>query len=131
MALGVEWGCSSCIVGVAHTCTRPLHRHANRPSHVLGSHCSAVAGEAAGIALGLLCCGSGGERVAGEALAYAHDTQHEKIIRGACVRSRATSRHSHRQRPGSALPASAGLDQAGHWAGHWARRGCGCLGGMS
>ncbi len=42
-----------------------------------------MAGEAAGIALGLLCCGSGGERVAGEALAYAHDTQHEKIIRGA------------------------------------------------
>lgn len=44
---------------------------------------SAVAGEAAGIGLGLLCCGSGGERVAAEALAYAHDTQHEKIIRGA------------------------------------------------
>ncbi|KAG2490998.1 hypothetical protein HYH03_010670 [Edaphochlamys debaryana] len=43
---------------------------------------SAVAGEAAGISLGLLCCGSGGERVAAEALAYAHDTQHEKIIRG-------------------------------------------------
>ncbi|KAG2454480.1 hypothetical protein HYH02_001498 [Chlamydomonas schloesseri] len=46
---------------------------------------SAVAGEAAGIALGLLCCGSGGERVAGEALAYAHDTQHEKIIRGVAL----------------------------------------------
>ncbi len=46
---------------------------------------SAVAGEAAGIGLGLLCCGSGGERVAAEALAYAHDTQHEKIIRGAWV----------------------------------------------
>ncbi|GFR48946.1 hypothetical protein Agub_g10960, partial [Astrephomene gubernaculifera] len=43
---------------------------------------SAVAGEAAGLALGLLCCGSGGERVTAEALAYAHDTQHEKIIRG-------------------------------------------------
>jgi hypothetical protein len=44
---------------------------------------SAVAGEAAGISLGLLCCSTGGERVAAEALAYAHDTQHEKIIRGA------------------------------------------------
>ncbi|GLI59879.1 hypothetical protein VaNZ11_001794 [Volvox africanus] len=46
---------------------------------------SAVAGEAAGISLGLLCCGSGGERVAAEALAYAHDTQHEKIIRGVAL----------------------------------------------
>lgn len=42
---------------------------------------SAVAGEAAGIAMGLLMVGSASER-AGEMLAYAHDTQHEKIIRG-------------------------------------------------
>ncbi|KAF6257926.1 26S proteasome regulatory complex [Scenedesmus sp. NREL 46B-D3] len=41
----------------------------------------AVAGEAAGIAMGLLCCGSGSDK-AQEMLAYAHDTQHEKIIRG-------------------------------------------------
>ncbi|KAF8073149.1 RPN2B [Scenedesmus sp. PABB004] len=41
----------------------------------------AVAGEAAGLGMGLLCCGAGAER-AGEMLAYAHDTQHEKIIRG-------------------------------------------------
>lgn len=41
---------------------------------------SAVAGEAAGIAMGLLMVGSASER-AGEMLSYAHDTQHEKIIR--------------------------------------------------
>lgn len=42
---------------------------------------SAVAGEAAGLALGLLHVGTATEK-AGEMLAYAHDTQHEKIIRG-------------------------------------------------
>ncbi|CAD7700777.1 unnamed protein product, partial [Ostreobium quekettii] len=42
---------------------------------------SAVAGEAAGIALGLLQVGSATEKTT-EMLAYAHDTQHEKIIRG-------------------------------------------------
>ena len=41
---------------------------------------SAVAGEAAGISLGLLMVGTGSEK-AGEMLAYAHETQHEKIIR--------------------------------------------------
>lgn len=41
----------------------------------------AVAGEAAGIGMGLLCCGSGSDKTQ-EMLAYAHDTQHEKIIRG-------------------------------------------------
>jgi len=41
----------------------------------------AVAGEAAGIGMGLLCCGSGSEKAL-EMLAYAHDTAHEKIIRG-------------------------------------------------
>ena len=43
-----------------------------------------VAGEAAGLALGLLFAGSGSERSA-EMFAYAHDTQHEKIIRGLAV----------------------------------------------
>ncbi|KAM3268483.1 hypothetical protein P3S67_031424 [Capsicum chacoense] len=38
---------------------------------------SAVAGEASGIGMGLLMVGTGGEM-----LAYAHETQHEKIIRG-------------------------------------------------
>ncbi|GFY93032.1 26S proteasome regulatory complex, non-ATPase subcomplex, Rpn2/Psmd1 subunit [Actinidia rufa] len=42
---------------------------------------SAVAGEAAGISMGLLMVGTGSEK-AGEMLAYAHETQHEKIIRG-------------------------------------------------
>ncbi|CAI5947250.1 unnamed protein product [Closterium sp. NIES-64] len=45
---------------------------------------SAVAGEAAGIAMGLLLVGTASERAA-EMLAYAHDTQHEKIIRGLAV----------------------------------------------
>ncbi|XP_078175517.1 26S proteasome non-ATPase regulatory subunit 1 homolog B-like [Carex rostrata] len=42
---------------------------------------SAVAGEAAGIGMGLLMAGTGSEK-ANEMLSYAHDTQHEKIIRG-------------------------------------------------
>ncbi|OIS96942.1 PREDICTED: 26S proteasome non-ATPase regulatory subunit 1 homolog A-like [Nicotiana attenuata] len=42
---------------------------------------SAVAGEAAGIGMGLLMVGTASEK-AGEMLAYAHETQHEKIIRG-------------------------------------------------
>lgn len=47
---------------------------------------SAVAGEGAGIAIGLLLLGAGSEFRNGEILkdllAYAHDTKHEKIIRG-------------------------------------------------
>lgn len=42
---------------------------------------SAVAGEAAGISMGLLMVGTASEK-AGEMLIYAHETQHEKIIRG-------------------------------------------------
>ncbi|KAI3844919.1 hypothetical protein MKX03_020959 [Papaver bracteatum] len=42
---------------------------------------SAVAGEAAGIGMGLLMVGTASEK-ASEMLAYAHETQHEKIIRG-------------------------------------------------
>ncbi|KAL5725582.1 26S proteasome non-ATPase regulatory subunit 1 A [Ranunculus cassubicifolius] len=45
---------------------------------------SAVAGEAAGISIGLVMVGSGSEK-ASEMLAYAHETQHEKIIRGAAL----------------------------------------------
>ena len=40
-----------------------------------------VAGEAAGYGLGLLYVGTASEKTF-EMLAYAHDTQHEKIIRG-------------------------------------------------
>ncbi|KAK6929592.1 26S proteasome regulatory subunit RPN2, C-terminal [Dillenia turbinata] len=42
---------------------------------------SAVAGEAAGISMGLLMVGTASEK-ASEMLIYAHETQHEKIIRG-------------------------------------------------
>lgn len=41
---------------------------------------SAIAGEAAGLSLGLLAVGSATDK-AGELLAYAHDTQHEKVGR--------------------------------------------------
>lgn len=46
---------------------------------------SAVAGEAAGLAIGLVMLGSASERVLDELLRYARDTQHEKIIRGIAV----------------------------------------------
>ncbi|KAK9446473.1 armadillo-type protein [Limtongia smithiae] len=46
---------------------------------------SAVAGEAAGLSMGLVMLGSGSERALDEMLQYAHDTQHEKIIRGLAV----------------------------------------------
>jgi len=42
---------------------------------------TAVAGEAAAYAIGLVMVGSASEKAIGELLAYAHDTQHEKIIR--------------------------------------------------
>lgn len=43
---------------------------------------SAVAGEAAGIAMGLTLLGSGNGDALEEMLKYAHETQHEKIVRG-------------------------------------------------
>jgi len=46
---------------------------------------SAVAGEAAGIAMGLLMLGSASDQALADMLAYAHDTQHEKIIRGLAI----------------------------------------------
>lgn len=46
---------------------------------------SAVAGEAAGIAMGLLMLGSASDQALEDMLAYAHDTQHEKIIRGLAI----------------------------------------------
>lgn len=45
---------------------------------------SAIAGEAAGIGMGLLLAGSASDKCS-EMLAYAHDTQHEKIIRGISI----------------------------------------------
>lgn len=43
---------------------------------------SAIASEAAGLAMGLIALGSGSERVCEEMIAYARETEHEKIIRG-------------------------------------------------
>lgn len=43
---------------------------------------SAVAGEAAGIAMGLVMLGTGNQQATNDMLTYSHDTQHEKIIRG-------------------------------------------------
>eukprot|EP01133_Synstelium_polycarpum_P014174 gene14174-16710_t len=41
----------------------------------------AISGEGAGIAMGLVMLGTGSEKAIDEMLAYAHETQHEKIIR--------------------------------------------------
>ncbi|KAI8619564.1 armadillo-type protein [Chytriomyces sp. MP71] len=46
---------------------------------------SAVAGEAAGLAMGLVNIGTANPRAIEEMLQYAHETQHEKIIRGLAV----------------------------------------------
>ncbi|KAI9591906.1 armadillo-type protein [Syncephalis fuscata] len=46
---------------------------------------SAVAGEAAGLSIGLVMLGSASEHVIDELLHYARDTQHEKIIRGIAI----------------------------------------------
>jgi 26S proteasome regulatory subunit N2 len=43
---------------------------------------SAVAGEACGYAMGLVMLGLGSDKAFGEMMQYAHETQHEKIIRG-------------------------------------------------
>ena len=48
-------------------------------------HDSAVAGEAAGYAIGLVMLGTGSQKALDEMLQYAHETQHEKIIRGLAV----------------------------------------------
>ncbi|KAJ3068676.1 proteasome regulatory particle base subunit [Podochytrium sp. JEL0797] len=46
---------------------------------------SAVAGEAAGLAMGLINIGTGNPKAIEEMLQYAHETQHEKIIRGLAI----------------------------------------------
>lgn len=46
---------------------------------------SAVAGEAAGYAMGLVMLGTASEQAVDEMLQYAHETQHEKIIRGLAI----------------------------------------------
>lgn len=46
---------------------------------------SAVAGEAAGLAMGLVRLGTASGVAIEEMLQYAHETQHEKIIRGLAI----------------------------------------------
>jgi 26S proteasome regulatory subunit N2 len=46
---------------------------------------NAVSGEAAGLAIGLVMLGSAPQHVLEELIRYAHETQHEKIIRGIAV----------------------------------------------
>ncbi|CAG8444505.1 8265_t:CDS:10 [Diversispora eburnea] len=46
---------------------------------------SAVAGEAAGLAMGLVMLGTASNKAIDEMLQYAHETQHEKIIRGLAI----------------------------------------------
>lgn len=46
---------------------------------------SAVAGEAAAYAMGLVMLGTASEKALDEMLQYAHETQHEKIIRGLAI----------------------------------------------
>ncbi|CAO1636284.1 unnamed protein product [Parajaminaea phylloscopi] len=46
---------------------------------------SAVAGEAAGYAMGLVMLGTASQQAVDEMLQYAHETQHEKIVRGLAV----------------------------------------------
>jgi len=88
---------------------------------------SAVAGEAAGLALGLLCVGSATDK-AGELLAYAHDTQHEKA-RAAPPRSPSPAREGRRLRragpaPGSVSGGAGGGGGArGPAGGRWLRGG--------
>ena len=45
----------------------------------------AIIGEAAGIAIGLILLGSRNEQAIQDLITYAHDTQHEKIIRAIAV----------------------------------------------
>ena len=46
---------------------------------------SAINGEAIGLAMGLIMLGSGNLKALAEMIQYAHDTQHEKIVRGLAV----------------------------------------------
>ena len=46
---------------------------------------NAVGGEAAGLSMGLIMLGTGNEEAVEDMLQYAHETQHEKIIRGLAI----------------------------------------------
>lgn len=72
-----------------------------------------VAGEAAGIGMGLLMSGSGSDKAA-EMLAYAHDTTHEKIIRGELIYMRVLRRES---RVVDVILIFPGFQRHPHWPG--------------
>ena len=46
---------------------------------------SAISGQAAGLAMGLVMLGSGDQTIARDMLTYAQETQHENIIRGLAI----------------------------------------------
>ncbi|KAF1990451.1 26S proteasome regulatory complex, non-ATPase subcomplex, Rpn2/Psmd1 subunit [Aulographum hederae CBS 113979] len=46
---------------------------------------SAISGEAVGLSMGLVMLGTGNVKALDEMLSYAHDTQHEKIVRGLAI----------------------------------------------
>ncbi|KAI5793103.1 armadillo-type protein [Geopyxis carbonaria] len=67
-------------LGVAGMATGNMHLY-EELKVVLWSD-SAVAGEAVGLAMGLVMLGTGNTGVINDMIQYSHDTQHEKIIRG-------------------------------------------------
>eukprot|EP01088_Endostelium_zonatum_P015606 TRINITY_DN3915_c0_g2_i1.p1 TRINITY_DN3915_c0_g2~~TRINITY_DN3915_c0_g2_i1.p1 ORF type:complete len:1045 (-),score=328.52 TRINITY_DN3915_c0_g2_i1:23-3157(-) len=88
----VQHGC--CLgLGVAAMATQNIEIFGDLRDKVLFPTDSAVAGEAAGMAMGLVMLGSGGAGANGDdevtiiqqMMTYAHETQHEKIIRGLAI----------------------------------------------
>lgn len=67
-------------LGAAGMATGDLETYENL-KNILYSD-SAVAGEAAGLSMGLIMLGTGSEKALDEMLQYAKETQHEKIVRG-------------------------------------------------
>jgi hypothetical protein len=74
---------SSCVN--AMFCTKVLQKEAYESLKEILYNDSAVAGEAAGLAMGLIMLGRPTNDIKDEMLLYAHETQHEKIIRGLAI----------------------------------------------
>lgn len=70
-------------LGVAGMATANESTYEDLKNVLLGD--SAVAGEASGLAMGLVMLGTANEEALEEMLQYAHETQHEKIIRGLAI----------------------------------------------
>lgn len=70
-------------LGVAAMGSRNIAIYDNLKEVLFGE--SAVAGEATGLSMGLVMLGSGSEQAIEEMIQYAHETQHEKIIRGVAM----------------------------------------------